>query len=137
VRKIYESGSFITPYNSTTTISFKTNSSSEYSGEFDINLNPVIISTQSTQLGVGITLNAYGHGVSTNTTTVSMVQLQKPILSLVLIRDVISKETREFAFSVPFMSSISEIGQIFDKESVLSADSKIALIIQLWENDNE
>jgi len=136
-KKIYESANFITPYGSTATISFKSDYSKDYSAELSINLTPVNISTQSAQIGVSIALNAYWQGASTNTKTTAMVQLQRPAQNSILFNDVITKETRELAFSLPFMASINEVGQVFNKESVLNASSRIALIIQLWEIDNE
>jgi len=136
-KKIYESANFITPYGLTTTISFKSDYSKEHFAELSINLTPVIISTQSAQVSASVTLNAYWQGASTNTKTVSIVQLQKPVQNSILLNDVVTKETRELAFSLPFMASINEVGQVFERESVLNTGSRIALIIQLWEMDNE
>ena len=135
--KIFDSGNFILHYNSTTTINFKTNYSDKQSGSLEISINPVILSTQSAQIITVVTLNAYSLDISTTSKVESVVKYLRHSQNSILLKDVIERKIRELCYMYPFMSTINEVGQLFDKERVLSNKSKILLLIQLQETNNE
>lgn len=136
-KKIYESGNFTAPYNSTTTIVFKTNYSAKNSGLLEINLLPVTISTQNAQLNTSVNLSIYSQDTSTVSQTNAIIEFDKNKQYSVLVNNVITTNARNIAYLLPFMSDIIEVGQLFNKDSVLEQNSNVVLIIQMFGNNNE